>query len=624
MTEEMNKKSKEKEKKGKAKRLTREEMALIEVGHTDVNPSVKWAVVILFLVLIALPAAVEIVHFLRGGNENAGQLPYAFTVFESIPQAAATGFKEESAESDASLPGRLWDATFRSNAAALRAINQYEDSLSEQSLLASVIRTPTQAFLIKALGSGNEQVYLGRGDWLFYRPGFDSLTGPPFLHEKQLAKRRAMGSEYIQPPQPDPREAVLQFHRQLSERGIQLVLLPTPVKPVVHPEKYDRNAANLQAPVHNASFETFKRQVREAGVLVLDPAPELFLRGRTKTQYLPGDTHWRPEGMEYTAAAVKQLIEEKNLLPSRRPAGYTRRETEASELGDLVTLLDVSEELDLYEPTTVTIHPVSARGSMRWQPDPNSDVLLLGDSFSNIFSLGAMNWGESAGLAEQLSFELQRPVDRIVRNSDGAYATRQILSNELARGRDRLAGKKVVVWQFASRELAVGDWKLLPMELDEAPPQTFVLPQQGESLLVEGVVLAVSNIPQPGSVPYSDHIFTVHLGDLRGEGLNGGQAAVYMRSMRDNELTPAARLLPGQRVEVRLQSWYDMEEELGGLNRSGPDDLILQEHAWGELAESAAISAEAPRQSRWPLWFLLAIAGFCAAVFIYHNVRRKP
>ena len=46
-------------------------------------------------------------------------------------------------------------------------------------------------------------------------------------------------------------------------------------------------------------------------------------------------------------------------------------------------------------------------------------------------------------------------------NDSGAFATRQLLWNALAGGEDRLAGKRVVVWEFASRELAVGDWKPL-------------------------------------------------------------------------------------------------------------------------------------------------------------------
>ncbi len=41
--------------------------------------------------------------------------------------------------------------------------------------------------------------------------------------------------------------------------------------------------------------------------------------------------------------------------------------------------------------------------------------------------------------------------------------TRQQLVRDLARGRDRLKGKRLVIWQFAMRDLLSGDWKLLDL-----------------------------------------------------------------------------------------------------------------------------------------------------------------
>jgi alginate O-acetyltransferase complex protein AlgJ len=63
-------------------------------------------------------------------------------------------------------------------------------------------------------------------------------------------------------------------------------------------------------------------------------------------------------------------------------------------------------------------------------------------------------------LAEQLGFELQRPVDRLTRHDAGAWATRAMLADAMQRA-DRLAGKKVVIWEFAVRELSEGDWKII-------------------------------------------------------------------------------------------------------------------------------------------------------------------
>ncbi len=71
--------------------------------------------------------------------------------------------------------------------------------------------------------------------------------------------------------------------------------------------------------------------------------------------------------------------------------------------------------------------------------------------------------GVGAAWCEQLSYYLGRPVDRLALNSGGALNTRQRLAQDLATGNDRLAGKKVVVYQFAMRELAIGDWRLIAL-----------------------------------------------------------------------------------------------------------------------------------------------------------------
>ena len=71
-----------------------------------------------------------------------------------------------------------------------------------------------------------------------------------------------------------------------------------------------------------------------------------------------------------------------------------------------------------------------SRTDRSWRSSRDADVLLLGDSFSNIYSLESMGWGTSAGFAEQLSYSLRRPVDRLVQNDQGAFATRPVLQRD--------------------------------------------------------------------------------------------------------------------------------------------------------------------------------------------------
>jgi alginate O-acetyltransferase complex protein AlgJ len=239
-------------------------------------------------------------------------------------------------------------------------------------------------------------------------------------------------------------------------------------------------------------------------------------------------------------------------------------------------------------PQRVTIQQVTS-GNALWRPSRDADVLLLGDSFTNIFSLEALGWGESAGFAEHLSLALGgRPLDCILRNSDAAFATREMLASELARGRDRLAGKKLVIWEFAVRELAFGNWKMIDLKLGEAKPSQFFVPNAGEPLEVSGIVEAVSSVPRPGTVPYADHVMAVHLTDLKSpssQTANAAQSLVYLMSMRENVWTPAARLRPGDRITMRLRAWSDVSAQYEQINRSELDDpeLQLEEPSWGEL-----------------------------------------
>jgi alginate O-acetyltransferase complex protein AlgJ len=246
-------------------------------------------------------------------------------------------------------------------------------------------------------------------------------------------------------------------------------------------------------------------------------------------------------------------------------------------LGDVAVMMRLPSDQKLFPEQSVTIRQVLQPEGLPWQPDPNADVLLLGDSFTNIYSMAGMHWGESAGFAEQLSLVMQRPIDRIAQNDAGAHATRQTLARELARGERRLDGLRVVIWQFAIRELAVGDWKMIPLP-ESTPTVAATPPKQSpsspSSTVARGRVRAVAGVPQPGSVPYRDAITAVHLGDvetLQGSKLDG-EVVVYLWGMRDNRWTDAARFQTGQVVTLNLIPWAQAQPSFGRFTRVELDD----------------------------------------------------
>lgn len=459
-----------------------------------------------------------------------------------------------------------------------------EKELETESVVSEWLLPRVQSFLSTTFGAGNEQVYVGRDGWLFYRPDIEYLTGPPFLTPAAFRHRTQATAV-----QPDPLKAIVAFRDQLAARGIGLVVIPVPTKASIEPERLSFRA-RAEELLENESFAEFERRLSAAGVQFLDPAPLLMDRkagSNDLPQFLEKDTHWRPEAMEFVAGRLAWLINSAEPNGSTGPLQISP--AEISGRGDIARMLKLPQgNREIDAPQRVPIRQVNDRDNP-WRPTREADILLLGDSFANIFSLAGLGWGESAGLAEHLSAALGgRPLDCILRNSDAAFATREILSRELARGKDRLAGKKWVIWEFATRELAFGDWKMLEMKLGQPAPAKFFVPKAGETATATGTIEAISAVPRPGSVPYQDHILALHLSDLTVDGRKETEtleAFVYAESMRDSVLTPIAHLRPGDRVTLRLRAWTDVSDRYEKINRSEIDEpaVQLEEPCWGEL-----------------------------------------
>ena len=445
---------------------TREEEADRALRHTAFAPGVAPALCALFLLTIAaipvLQHVVEIRRNVAARREARAQdlptpplLPQAWDVLRLLPTWAEIRAVHHPADALALLPPEP-------------EIRAFETALEEQSVLSEWALPPVQQSLTGLLGAGNEQAYVGREGWLHYRPDVEYLTGPGFLDPARLRLRESAtveGGQTGAAVQPDPVKALVRFHEQLSARGIRLIVVPVPVKPMLHPEKLSARygPSSTAAALQNASYARFLGEMARAGVTVFGaPAAVAEAPG---PQFLAADTHWTPAAMERTASALARFVTARGgLPPDASGKTYTRREAEVASGGDIVDMLKLPRGQRLFVPQRVRVHPVDeAETGEPWYPHRNADVLLLGDSFSNIYSLGGMGWGEGAGFAPQLSYYLQRPVDAIVVNAGGAYAARQRLRQEMLRGRDRLRGKRVVLYEFAIRDLASGDWKLLDL-----------------------------------------------------------------------------------------------------------------------------------------------------------------
>jgi alginate O-acetyltransferase complex protein AlgJ len=432
------------------------------------------------------------------------------------------------------------------------SLHQYEKELEKHSAARHAVQPRLQMALTRYGGVGNSNALLGRDGWLYYRPGVEYLTGPGLLDETRLRlRKKELADAGEKNPCPDPRPAIVAFDAACREAGVHLVVVPVPDKAMLQPGELTlRLAGRTDGDVpRNVDHSSLLAGLRDAGVDVFDPTPGRLIPGEP-LRFLRQDTHWTPAWMETVARNLAYHLRGK--VPALRENNCILEAREASvcRTGDLVDLLELRPGQSLFAGQQVAIRQViDPQTGAGWQPHPEGDVLLLGDSFSNIYSVPDMGWGDSAGFPAQLARYLGHPVDVLARNGSGAAGVRR----ELARRPAPLAGKLVVVWEFAVRELMEGNWEVVPLP-SSTPAGPGSSPGSDGPLVIEAVVQATSRVPQPGSMPYKDCLTHVkmHVERVIEGSYADGQLIAVMWGMKDNVLLPAAHYQPGKRLRLHL------------------------------------------------------------------------
>jgi hypothetical protein len=206
------------------------------------------------------------------------------------------------------------------------------------------------------------------------------------------------------------------------------------------------------------------RRLREAGV----EAPDLrqtFLRLR-KTEradvsapyYLLRDTHWSGTAARIAAEAVAQRILDLGWIEPGATE-YSVRTVWVNRHSDIVRMMRMPDIGRQASDEQVRCDQVVRIGSGElYRDDPNSPVLVLGDSFLRMYETDEPR---AAGFIAHLARELRFPLASLV--SDGGAST--LVRQELSRRPDLLLGKTLVIWEFVERDIRFGTqgWKYVPL-----------------------------------------------------------------------------------------------------------------------------------------------------------------
>jgi len=386
-------------------------------------------------------------------------------------------------------------------------LREFETTLEDKSWFQRILRREMQSFLFKALQDTGSNGMMGRNGWVFYRPSVRYLVEPNRL---ELDER---DSAWVQSPGDTTKrdsvvQAIVRFRDQLSERGIRLLVVPVPGKASVYPDMLTRRAVDRQDEFRSPTLVLIE-QLGIQGVETVDLFG-LFRRARKgkplfpsgKAYYLARDTHWTPTGMKLAAEAVAQKVREMGLTPefSRQ---YAVRRVEVIRYGDILEMMQVPRiqeefpgevvecEQVVHRALGLLVQPNSPRAGTYMSPaapGQETSILVLGDSFCRIYqlpeprSLGqypdAAGKDESdatqrdsgrtkrllpgsAGFPSHLALAMGTTVDYIV--SDGGAATD--VRRKLSTNPEIIEGKKLIIWEFVERDIALGakGWQDVPL-----------------------------------------------------------------------------------------------------------------------------------------------------------------
>ena len=304
---------------------------------------------------------------------------------------------------------------------------------------------------------------------MFYKPDVE------YLHKPSVTDPRSKVVDYnSKPVMDDPVKVILDFRNQLSEMGIELLVMIVPGKPSIYPDLI--NPAIKVSFKHEISHSQHILKILAEKVVKTVDLFTQFLQERQRDSlfgdslYLRTDTHWKNRGPRLAATSAASVIKQMPWFNDNFPkTEYTMDTVEVFRNGDsgvMTRLSDIKigkmqlnlplEKTKCYQVFSVIRDDSGKIISRNLYRDEyrKARILILGDSFSRIYQTDEPR---SAGWISHLAYELSEPLASIVNDGGASTIVRQTLSKKAS----LLKGKKLVIWEFVERDLRFGEggWK---------------------------------------------------------------------------------------------------------------------------------------------------------------------
>jgi hypothetical protein len=283
--------------------------------------------------------------------------------------------------------------------------------------------------------------------------GSKALAGQNgFLFYKNSLEYAAGGDLEAQRKGKNPLPIIVEFKKELDQQGVDFLFVPVPTKLDIYPEQLASDVHLPEGRVINPFFRKFLASLAKEGVEVVDLLPS-FLKAKAESSsagealFQHQDTHWTDRGLRL---AAEQLSLRVKAYPwygelTKHAQSFTVHGTSFTRFGDLQSRLPQAEQKN-YTPETLAAEQVLRKDGQPYDDDPDSPIVLLGDSFSGVYELtDAEHAGVSAHIARGISY----PLDLVMSYGGGPNVRQKLLR----RGEAALGDKKLVIWLMTARDL---------------------------------------------------------------------------------------------------------------------------------------------------------------------------
>ena len=312
--------------------------------------------------------------------------------------------------------------------------------------------------LCRTLGNSSATAVSGKDGWLF---------------DARELREIARGSSVPVASHREVVDCIADYHQQLQDAGIDLILAPIPQKAVIYAEHLGARRTGRLDSYQQGLFE----ELESRGVSLVDLVP-LLRRERNAaegTVFPKTGSQLSPRGGELVAGEIVEYLKGRSWTKGlQADPSLVANQNRITLLGNLAGYVDDESSRLQIQPEELPIRAIARRSPAGVEPVPRKNdgrvILITSDqeglAYGNPGNPAGYDGNIRGSLADQLAYEIGIGLDVHSHSTSGANTARVRLLRASWTNKDLLVRTMAVIWVFSASEFTMPGWRKVPLNLE--------------------------------------------------------------------------------------------------------------------------------------------------------------